>query len=316
LTSRPAQSDLTIHFSTYEHARAEFYTWAELQRALPYIAEQRRASPYRSCWDLSLARWTYIDDVHPSPDMDARAIQCRTPIHASRLDHFSRCYNLDALDIAYVGTGQDLVNISRIVPRLRLLSVHNSRLDCDDMSALSGFAELEELDVSHCKMDGGLGWLKYLKRLRCLNLTGARIATEDLCQLALCPELISVYLSLNDIDDIEPVSRISGIKELHLFGTGIADGCARYLIRLKEMNSLSIGGTDVSDTTVVELASHESLRQIGLSFTAISDVGVRALSQMAHLRLVGLRNTEVTRSALYELETAVPWCGIDMEHAW
>lgn len=167
-------------------------------------------------------------------------------------------------------------------PRIKKLSFF--RTEIEDISPLSGFIYLEELDLEGTRVSN-LTPLSGLVNLQWLDLAAAQVS--DVSPLTSIQSLVGIDLSSTKILDIGPLSRLKGLQWLGLANTSISS--IDPLANLVGLKHLDLSNTSVSN--IAALAGLHALEFVDLSQTQVTEVGV--VSSFENLRSLDLSDTMV-----------------------
>jgi Leucine-rich repeat (LRR) protein len=215
----------------------------------------------------------------------------------------SKLRRLSAIDLDGTRiTGQGLRSLS-VDGRIRSLAVAGEGDSVNDqMIAVAPLEGLENVAVGGL-VDRGLLALsasKSLKTLRVVSCGRGGISGSGLQAMAALPGLECLDLrgvpALSD-DDISPIARFSGLRELRLNGRVTNTGVSR-LGRLRELRILDLGLTDVSDAALDTVGSLRSLEDVDLWFTNVTDDGLLKLAPLDALLRLNIADTKVTDAGM------------------
>ena len=102
------------------------------------------------------------------------------------------------------------------------------------------------------------------------------------------------------------ISKMKKLEDLNLLRTKVTNAGVASLtsVKLKRLNLDDIQAID--DGVVVHIAKMESLEFLHLGKTSITDVGIRGLSSLVNLKDLILNNTQVSETAVKELQAKLP----------
>jgi hypothetical protein len=138
--------------------------------------------------------------------------------------------------------------------------------------------------LGHRPAEGDLEHLEAGGRVRCLDLSLARVTDADLASLG----------------------RATGLRELDLFGTSVGDAGLAHLAGLTDLRALYVESTRVGDAGLVHLARLRGLESLALSGTRITDAGLVHLRGLVGLRALDVSWTEVSEAGIEDLRRALP----------
>lgn len=206
---------------------------------------------------------------------------------------------------------------------------------------LTELKNLEELELSGTKKlteQGIESFLKQSKNLKSLKLAMLNIGGKALAPLADHPNLVSLDLSvckkIPDLsplpknkklarlvfafsaitdDDMQIVGKLTGLRELSLFGTGISDTGLTNLGTLTNLEILNVAECKaISSKGLQVLANMPRLRILNLSKTKMSDQDLDLLKGLSHLTDLGLQSTKITDMAMEHLVKFPGLEGLDL----
>ena len=128
-----------------------------------------------------------------------------------------------------------------------------------------------------------------LVKYRRSRFTSSEIV-DVICNRTNRKRIHKLSLSMLQVSDVSPISRLTSLQYLSLSGTQISD--LTPLARLNSLQNLSLDGTQVTDVT--PLADLTSLQHLSLNWTQISD-----LTPLA--RLISLEHLSLDRTQISDL---------------
>ena len=152
-------------------------------------------------------------------------------------------------------------------------------------------------------------WRRFAQRIfgsRIVALIGGDKTKNDLSFLKdLSMVRVLVINSYEDVRDISPVGRLTGLVDLQLGETSVTD-----LSPLAELVSLRrIAASDTPIYNVEPLAQLTNLVKLELGNTEVSDLA--PLSNLKKLQVLEVRGTKVSRESVERLQKMLPNCMID-----
>jgi len=156
-------------------------------------------------------------------------------------------------------------------------------------------------------------------RLRTLNLSGSRLANDDLRVLAQLPDLTELRLSKMSIDDrgLKHLAGLTKLQSLDLSQTGVRGAGLAQLSRLTELNHLSLEYTPLRGEHLVHLVGFPQLQSLKLSVASATTAGVddAALAFLTKLPLrhLALRSARITDAGLAHLAQLKDLESLDLE---
>lgn len=164
----------------------------------------------------------------------------------------------------------------------------------------------------------GLGWLRHLKELEELDLTGAQLDPSDMRNIQRLFNLKYIKLTGSNLTDdgLYYLSNITGLSSLRLDRTNISDEGLVYLESLRNLELLDLSETNVSDEGMLVLSRLNGITSLDLDNTLITDVGLRHLSSLSQLEFLDLSGTRVSIEGIKEFNKKLPNCWIDEMQRW
>lgn len=206
--------------------------------------------------------------------------------NASELQGFK---NLLALE-AYGLNDEDLSNLKELTS-VRFLALKRSY-----------WSSLKDIIT-----DKGLKQLKYLKSLRELDLSGAKLSDKGLRYISRFSHLKVLKLSGSLITS-SGTRRLSGLSELGVLDlsyTSVDDNLWRHLKDWEDLRELNVSGTAVTGSELTYLGELRGLESLDLSFTMFNDSGLSYLSESKfcnNLKELDLWGTRITDEGLVWLQ--------------
>jgi hypothetical protein len=228
---------------------------------------------------MPLGNLEYLDDIyiHNSQITDMEFEQI---IKLPKLDSLS----LDGSNI----TDEMLARISNIKnfqPKLRLLSLRNTKITDKGLVYLKIFTELRWLYLENTNItDDGIANLKGLSELNLLYLTNTKISDSGLIELK--------YLQK--------------INELRLRQTKITDAGIVHLKSLPHLENLDLGETNITDEGLKDLENIIQLGDLDVDHTKVTDKGLTYIKELTNLRHIFLFDTDITEKGIKNLQEALP----------
>lgn len=165
----------------------------------------------------------------------------------------------------------DAANLDDLVylPYLRSLTVSGMKID--SLSPLSGLTQLEELDLTGCRIpDGGLAILAQLPALKDLTINNCGLST--IADLAGAPALTYLDLGNNTLRNLESLSDITTLTQIDLQHNAV--------------------------TTLSALSSLTGLEKLNISYNSVSDLS--PLSGCAKLNWLDAGNNSISRLTILD----------------
>jgi Leucine-rich repeat (LRR) protein len=245
-------------------------------------------------------------------------------------------------------TDSDMFRLAQM-PALRKLDLSLTRISDRGLRALHKAPAIEELNLYFAEQitDDGLSAIRSWKRLKRLNLRGAKITDTTLEFLAGIPTLESLDIGYAQITDagLAFLASLTNLRELTIGGNKLAGPGLQSLRQLPHLTYLDLGGSQRTDSglwsiTVTEagleavqaIADLKELRLVGTSVAAggiallkdlahlelldlqgckrVGDDAVGALSSLKQLRRLDLHGTSITAQGVAKLRGALPQTAI------
>lgn len=102
-------------------------------------------------------------------------------------------------------------------------------------------------------------------------------------------------------DDLEPLARLSGVKEVALNWNTINDEGLKYVSGLSRLTRLELDGCPISDQGLKHLGDLTNIQHLSLAFTKLTDDGIPELRKLKKLECLSLEGTNVTSGVLTHL---------------
>ncbi|MFI5378752.1 MAG: hypothetical protein ACHRHE_05620 [Tepidisphaerales bacterium] len=152
--------------------------------------------------------------------------------------------------------------------------------------------------------DAHLVYLKELKGLQMLGLSGTRVTDAGLVHLKDLTGLEDIFLEGTQITDagLDHLKEIKGMRRLFLADTRITDAGLAHIDDLKELTYLELQDTKVTDAGLAHIKGFTRLDSLGLQHTQITDAGLVHLEQLKGLEVLYLSGTNVTDAGLAYLK--------------
>ena len=190
-----------------------------------------------------------------------------TGVAGPHLAFLSRMFSLEELELCRTEVGDDAIEfLVPLADSLRKLNLAGSKITSTALLGVSKLTALEELDLGWCRVGEGVGHLRNLTRLRCLNLPCTRTTDGALTQL----------------------KDLGALESLNLDSCLISDGGLSVCQSLRQLRTLDISDTRVGNPGLEHLAALPQLRSLNLSFTLVTDQGMHSLKGLASLKRLTL----------------------------
>jgi hypothetical protein len=178
--------------------------------------------------------------------------------------------------------------------RLKVLCLYDSNQVTD-----AGLAHIGQLSLlrslvvnSHNVSDAGLGSLRELDP-RILNLSDCPVTAEGLVHLKGMGHLKELSLSFTQVNTIEPLRSLTGLKILDLRRCPISDAGIAPIAGLTNLTTLNLGETPIGDDGAAHLRNLTGLDHLFLDATRITDASLPDLVALPNLVVLALTQTAI-----------------------
>ena len=213
------------------------------------------------CFVSALIAQTSVPDVQWVEDVGGKVIR----------DAAGRVTGLD-LRASWV-TDTDLRNVARL-PHLSFLDLSLTRITDQGMQELKNAPGITELDLHYAESvtDEGLAAIKGWKKLKKLNVRGAKISDTTLEHISGITTLESVNVGAAMVTDvgIERLVSLPNLKELSIGGNELGDIGLHALRQIPGLTVLDLSGAQGTDSNIWSVS--------------MSDVGFEAVLTLKELR--------------------------------
>jgi len=174
----------------------------------------------------------------------------------------------------------EIIEILHATPRLRELSLCETRIT-----------------------DAGLGRLPELPKLEYLSLMDTKVSGAALARLRAFPSLNTLDLGYSQVteENLVHLEFLESLQNLSLCGTRVGDSGLSHLQPLRKLRWLALEETPITDAGLVHLREMQDLEVLDLSHTQIRGEGLERLAKLKRLRYVNLARTQITDAALVHL---------------
>jgi hypothetical protein len=154
----------------------------------------------------------------------------------------------------------------------------------------------------------GLEHLKWLPKLRELNLCGTKVTDAALEPIKGLTQLTELNLSNTQITDagLKHLEGLSQLRKLDLSYTHVRGGGLKHLERLTQLHDLNLSHSSVTDAELQPLKRLIQLTDLDLSSTQITDASIEYLKELGCLRYLYLMSTSVTLEGRNRLLPSLP----------
>lgn len=149
-----------------------------------------------------------------------------------------------------------------------------------------------------------------------IHLRYAHTNNDDMIGVELMPEAVYLDISNSAVSDIG-ITRLRGMRQLEeLYAGGgehaktITDEGFRQLSKISKLRTLELRRTSITGAGLAPLKHMPKLEFLSLWGSDIDDAGVPHLKQLTRLKKLVVAHTKLSRTAIKELEQALPNCEI------
>lgn len=202
---------------------------------------------------------------------------------------------------------------------LKVLAIDFLWVSEDGLAKLDQLAEMIELYMAGTSVGSESIELiaKQFPKLKKLRLAQTHIdgtGTNALPGLSNLEELdISECLKVND-EGLQPLAKMSHIKNLNLWRLNISDAGVASLAGLTTLQRLNLDNTRLSDEGMQHLSDLKELTWLHLGSTQISDAGLSNLDGLTKLKNLIVTRTNVTKEGTETLQEKLPETKIQLEY--
>lgn len=186
----------------------------------------------------------------------------------------------------------------------------------DDLHYLEYFPDLTSLQLGPEMTNQAVENLRFVPKLRTLNLQCSLVTDEGLSHLQHVPGLEELSLhGCKNITDacLVHVGRLQQLRSLDLAATKIGDSGLAHLRNLSNLERLELYHyLKITNAGLAHLAGMNKLTYLRLSFTKIGDRGLLHLEKLCVLKDIVLGRTKVTENGIARLRTALPGCNVSL----
>lgn len=172
-------------------------------------------------------------------------------------------------------TDTDLRRLKRL-PDLTYLDLSLTRITDQGMQELRNLPGIVELNLHFAEYvtDEGLAAIKGWKRLKRLNVRGAKVSDSTLDHISGIPSLESVNISSAMITDVglERLSSLPNLKELSIGGNEVGDAGLQALRQMPGLTYLDLNGRQGTDSNVWAIAMSDSGLEAVLSLKELREL--------------------------------------------
>lgn len=102
-------------------------------------------------------------------------------------------------------------------------------------------------------------------------------------------------------DDLKPIARLDGVKEVSLNWNSIDDVGLKYLSGLSSLKRLALDGCPVSDNGLKQVTNLKNIEHLSLAYTKVTDNGIIDLTKLQKSKYLSLEGTNVSSECLIHL---------------
>lgn len=169
--------------------------------------------------------------------------------------------------------------------------------------------------ASRFTLDSDLKSIKHLTGLKALSLQGCTIDGSGFDQLRGLNQLEELRLGnhgqpLKD-ESMAQLGRLTSLRWLALWGTGISDAGVENLRPLTQLRSLMLGNTKITDKSLEVVKGFDRLESLQLENTLITDDGLANLSALTRLKHVKLGRNNITDEGMEHIKGLT-----NLENVW
>jgi hypothetical protein len=221
-------------------------------------------------------------------------------------------YLADVASVVFMGSlespdnpdraSDDLMREVGRLGRLKVLCLYDSNQVTDaGLAHIGQLSSLRSLVVnSHNVSDAGLGSLRELDP-RILNLDDCPVTPAGLVHLKGMGHLEELSLRFTQVNTIEPLRPLTGLKILDLRRCPISDAGLAPVAGFTNLTTLNLGETSIGDAGVAHLRSLTGLDQLFLDATRITDASLPDLVALPKLVVLSLTQTAIGDDGLAKL---------------
>jgi len=227
------------------------------------------------------------------------------------------------VEVDFRGTKIDGDMLRHLVglPKLRSVRLNDTGMKDAGLQHLGAVTTLQNVDLRGCAISNdGLAWLKPLKNLKALRLSGRDGKTtvndaglESLAEMTKLKALAADFLPISG-DGLMHLKKCRNLEELYLAGTLVDDaGCERFT-QFPKLKKLRLSGTQVTSAGLPSIGSASSLEDLDLSESSqLQDDGLTHLKALSNLKRLNLWSVGVTDVGVAELAglTQLEWLNLD-----
>lgn len=218
--------------------------------------------------------------------------------------------------------------------------------NCENVSniltAMSGFDQLESLDIRSCRFEKGdiesiakfinlkdlylggsvlnhmdeLQSLSTLKVLTSLDLSSNALNDDGASRLPRLPSVTNLSIDNNEIncESIRGLhNQFPRLTSLTIYNTGCTDKGLENLSELSLLTHLDVDGTKITDAGLIHIAKLDKLETLDMQNTAVTDAGVKHLAKLPKLQSMLLHNTRVDGSFAVHFRKATTLTNLGMD---
>lgn len=178
---------------------------------------------------------------------------------------------------------------------IALLAKHAPRVDEIDFA-------LTEINKESAQ---GLVRLAGLRELRAI---GCKFPADAIAELAKCPKLMELHLSLEDDPDAQFASlcQARGLRNLGLGGSQMSDEALRHIVTLQQLQQIDLSSCPKVNLGTGYLAKLPLLTNVILEGSGLADDGAKKLAAATQLRELNVCDTKITSIGIEVITSKIP----------
>lgn len=138
--------------------------------------------------------------------------------------------------------------------------------------------------------------LAQFAQLRELRAIGCKFPADAIAELAKCPKLMELHLSLEDDPDAQFASlcQAQGLRNLGLGGSQMSDEALRHIVTLQQLRQIDLSSCPKVNLGTGYLAKLPLLTNVMLEGSGLADDGAKKLAAATQLRELNVCDTKIT----------------------
>ncbi len=203
-------------------------------------------------------------------------------------------------------TAASLVKVECLTGLEKLYFDRTPPLTDTDLAHLKGLTALRLLSLPSSRdsqvTDAGLANLANMTAITALDLKRhTHVTSAALGYLRGMPRLTHLWMSETQVDDLSPISQLTGLVDLRLDGTRITDAGLAPAAEFTNLSFLDIERTPITDAGLAHLRKLTRLKRLSLYKTRVTDTGLSHLAGLTALKSLDLADTAVRGAGLVHL---------------